>query len=830
MTTRIQLLTIIALIALLSSCSTTKYLQAGEFLLKKNKITVDQKTSSDIELNSYLLQRPNTSLLGIPLGLHLYHVGLPGYDSIHQQKLDSFAYRNSFGDRIFSKKQRLRLLEKRKKLNDWFLRRGEAPVILASEKTALTAKNLRNHFFNQGYFNATVKTTTLTDGKTASVRYDIQKKQPFYLDSIYFNIASSTIDSVIQKHITFLPLKKGNPYRLEDFTETIEKITQTLRNHGFFHFKKDLISFRSIDTLASNYKTPVVIRIDNRRIKKENEILELSSKIQKIKKIKVFTDYSFSQRNNLYNVQETYEGIDFYAHQELKHRVKTLSNSIFMAPDEIYSDEKVSLTRNHLRSLSNFKSVKINFKELDDEHLETQIVLTPMKKYGIGINTEIIHSNIRQIGLSGGFNFINRNTFKGAEIFQLALQGSIFDTATNLGGTENSTFEAYEVGIDASLQFPKFIFPFLGNLIPRTMTPKTKVSVGTSFQRNIGLDKQKISGIIDYNWQSSTKNSHTFEILNLQYINNLNIDSYYTIYSSEFTKIRNIKENNNLLPNFDLTTTNANQFLNQIPANFASENPTASTQLKNIAKRNDIITSNNLIPVTSYSFEHNSSKGLSDPQYNFFRTRISSSGNLSGFFFEEQNGTPQFENINISQFVKLDIDFRKFWSTSLHNSLAFRTFVGIAFPTGKNKEIPFITSYFAGGSNDIRAWKTYELGPGNSNSGLEFNIGNLKLLSSLEYRFKVINSFYGAVFVDAGNIWNLPNTATASEEEIFNHFKDLENIAVGSGVGLRYDFNFLVLRLDWAFKTFEPYLSQNKWFQNYHLSESVLNIGINYPF
>ena len=152
-------------------------------------------------------------------------------------------------------------------------------------------------------------------------------------------------------------------------------------------------------------------------------------------------------------------------------------------------------------------------------------------------------------------------------------------------------------------------------------------------------------------------------------------------------------------------------------------------------------------------------------------------------------------------------------------------------PTKENTDIPFISSYFAGGSNDIRAWKTYELGPGSSASGLEFNIGNFKILSSLEYRFKILNSIHGAVFADAGNIWNLKNaTFTATEEELFSGLKSLGNIALGTGVGVRYDFNFLVLRLDLAFKTYEPYLTDNKWFKNYTLNDSVLNIGINYPF
>jgi len=196
----------------------------------------------------------------------------------------------------------------------------------------------------------------------------------------------------------------------------------------------------------------------------------------------------------------------------------------------------------------------------------------------------------------------------------------------------------------------------------------------------------------------------------------------------------------------------------------------------------------------------------------------------------EVNGQKTYRNIAVSQFLKFDIDFRNIWRISNNNTLAIRTFIGAIFPTGKTPNIPFVTSYFAGGSNDIRAWRAYELGPGKSNSGLEFNIGQLKLLSSAEYRFKVINSIYGALFIDAGNIWDLPDSETATKEEVFNGISSLENIAIGSGLGLRYNLSFLVLRFDLAFKTYEPYLEQNKWFSNYNINSSVLNLGINYPF
>ncbi|MGY5354916.1 translocation and assembly module lipoprotein TamL [Wenyingzhuangia sp. IMCC45467] len=814
---------------LITACNTTKYVKEHEHLLTKNTIRIDNKKTSDYTITDYLIQRPNNKPLGIPLGLHIYNLGNLNYDSIHQKRIQDFENRNNFWDRLLSKKQTLKSINRKKNFNNWLLTKGEEPVIVDPKKTANTAINLRTHFFNNGYFDTTVKTEVITNSKKADVLYNVNKREPYFIGDIHYFIKNKKVDSIVQLNKNQIFIKKGEQYNQDNFQQTVSTITKTLRNNGFYHFTESLISFRNIDTLAQDHITPIDIHIDNRRVKKGNSIEEIPTNVQTIKKLSVFTDYSYETRNNVYDTKKSYNHIEFYAHEKLKYRVKTLANSIFIEPNQIYNDDAVEATRRHLKSLNNFRVVKINQQELANNELATTIILTPLKKYGVGINSEIIHSNIKQVGLSGGFNFINRNLFRGAEIFQLSLQGSIFDTATKVSGTNNTSFDAYEIGIDATLEFPKFIFPLISNLIPRTMTPRTKITIGTSFQKNIGLDKQKVTGIVDYTWKPSLKNKHTVELLNAQYIKNLNINSYFNIYSSEFNQIKTIQESE--FPAYNLTTDNASAFIQSIPTSFQNSNPTEYKTLKNIEKRRGIITSNNIIPAASYAFEHNSKRGLSDTRYNYFKAKVTSAGNANAFLFKTKNDQKVFENIPVSQFLKFDVDFRKFWSKSINNSLAFRTFVGIAIPTGENKDIPFISSYFAGGSNDIRAWKTYELGPGSSNSGLEFNIGNLKILSSLEYRFKIFNSIHGAIFMDAGNIWNLPNaSSTASKEELFSGFKSLENIAIGTGTGIRYDFNFLVLRLDLAFKTYEPYLTENKWFSNYSLSQSVLNIGINYPF
>jgi outer membrane protein assembly factor BamA len=250
----------------------------------------------------------------------------------------------------------------------------------------------------------------------------------------------------------------------------------------------------------------------------------------------------------------------------------------------------------------------------------------------------------------------------------------------------------------------------------------------------------------------------------------------------------------------------------------------------NILDRYNIITSDFLIPTIAYTYTYNGQSDFKDNDFSFFRLRLANSGNILGLLSKNTDNKKTFLNIPLAQYFKTDIEYKKFWSLGSGNSVfALRSSLG-AIITYDNSEIPFTKSYFAGGSNDIRAWQTYELGPGSRNTGLEFNIGSFKFLTSAEYRFDIVSMLKGALFVDAGNIWDISGSSFVEEEAKFTGFSSLKNIAVGSGFGARLDFSFLIIRFDVGFKTYEPYLNNNKWFKNYNFNSAVYNIGINYPF
>jgi len=337
---------------------------------------------------------------------------------------------------------------------------------------------------------------------------------------------------------------------------------------------------------------------------------------------------------------------------------------------------------------------------------------------------------------------------------------------------------------------------------------------------------------MEYKWDQSKKVKHSVEVLNTQLIKNLNPDQYFYVYTYDYGELEAIQEE--YFPEYPLTQDNAIDFIkDEITPEFGQSNPEEYEIAKNIESRYYIITEDVFIPLVAYTFTYNNRESFKDNNFSFFKGRIALAGNVFTAVSKQvdSNNVKTFFNTPIAQYTRLDLEYKKFWNVSLANTLAFRAFVGIAIPYGNSKTIPFTRSYFIGGPNDLRAWKIYDLGPGSLNTGLDYNVGSLKLLSSLEYRFDILNSIKGALFVDAGNIWDITNSTIIPPEAKFTGFDSLKNTAVGSGFGIRYDLSFILVRLDLGFKTYEPYLTEgSKWFKNYNFGNAVYNFGISYPF
>ncbi|MEX6626335.1 translocation and assembly module lipoprotein TamL [Tenacibaculum salmonis] len=807
------------LIVLFSSCSTIKFVKKNELLLAKNTVYIDSIKNTSGNIAELLMQRPNAKALGIPLSLYFYNLGNPVGAKTPAKWATEKPNTYAFFKKFFSEKQSISVANTAIGINEWFLNSGQAPIIIDDKKTKKTITNLNAYFQTEGYFRSKVTSKKDTiQNKKGSISYIITKGNPSFLNKIKTKITSPILDSLYQKSEEKSFLKSGDQYKDENFIKEANRLVNLFRDKGIYHFNENYISFEN-DTLQNYQKTNVAVKISDRII---------PFKVQKIKRINVYTDYTYNKKDSIHKDTVLYNGVQFYAHKKLKYNPKILSQSLFIKPNTVYSDLSNNLTRTHLRGLRNFKTTSIRYNELNDHELEANIFLTPIEKYTSGLDMELSRSNIRNFDISLKYSLTNRNTFKGAEIFKISTFGSYFNSNNGPG---------WEIGADVTLEVPRFVAPFgLQSLIPKKMFPKTKFLIGGANQKNIGLDNQNITIGLDYKWKYNKQKTLQLELFNTQYIRNLNIDNYFSIYSSEYSKLKevDVATSNHTLPlNQPSNSSGILEFMRDVSQDgiFKASNPLEYQNNLNIFNRYNIITSDFLIPEIAFSYTYNNQQNTKDTNFSFVKFRVANSGNFMGILSKKTNTWNQKTVFKtpIAQYFKTDIQYKKYWNLGDNTVLAHRTFLG-AIITYDNSSIPFSRSYFAGGSNDIRAWKTYDLGPGTRAPGLEYNIGSLKFLSSFEYRFNVIGSLKGALFVDAGNIWDITNSSFTDEKAKFNNIKSLTDIAVGAGFGIRYDFNFLIARVDFGFKMHEPYLKNDRWFKNFNFSNRVLNIGINYPF
>jgi hypothetical protein len=332
-------------------------------------------------------------------------------------------------------------------------------------------------------------------------------------------------------------------------------------------------------------------------------------------------------------------------------------------------------------------------------------------------------------------------------------------------------------------------------------------------------------------------------------VRNLNVDNYFNVYRNSYLELNEIATSENIDASEEFYTTNqqGERFL-QIPEGAEGfldaarqDNINGLTReqdelINDLRERKNRLTEDNLIYATNFSYILNKKENIYDEDFSRLRVKLEAAGHILSAISKladvkkDDSGRYSIFGVNFSQYVKTEIDYIKHWDLGEENVIAIRTFGGIAIPYGNSNSIPFIRSFFAGGPNDNRAWQPYSLGPGSSGGRNEFNEANLKLALSTEYRFNLVGDLHSALFVDAGNIWNVFDIVE-EKASTFTGLSDLEEIAVGTGIGLRYDFDFFVLRFDIGFKTYNPALEPgNRWFRGYNLSEAVFNVGINYPF
>ena len=834
----------------LFSCDAVKRVPENEYLLTNNTLLINGKKDKTETLNNLLYQKPNSKIpiLGTPLRLQIYNLARNNRDSLFEAWLDETPKRRERLTKRLSKKQLDKLKESAIGFNNWLKKTGEAPVIVNKEKAEKSLKKLEAYYTNNGWFDVKAAyNIQKNETKRAEMVYNVETGNPYILDTITENIKSPIIDSLYHKIKKNSFIKKNEQYRSANFSQERERIATELRNKGVYHFNQDYITFE-VDTLGTGKKVNVDVLIQNRAIRAQDSVSRQPFNIYKIKDVNIVTDYSFENRNKPFQDSIFYEGYKLYGYNKIRYRAKALTDAVFINPGEIFKDSDRTLTYRHLNELRTFKYPNIDYIENANNTLTDTIRLTPLKKFSLGFSTDASTSNIQTIGFSLNPSLIIRNVFRGAETLELSAIGYI-GASKDKNNSNDPFFDINEIGADLKLTIPRFFFPFnTEKIIPKYMSPSTRISLATTSQTNIGLDKQTFNGIFNYNWVPSAKVTNRLSVFNIQYVRNLNVGNYFNIYDSSFKNLENIALYSYNTPSqfigedengtSFLIKDRSDDFIKTVLAdtNFQATNPDKYRSVSSINERKNRLTENNLILSSSFSLTNDERTNLFDEDFSIFRLKVELAGNvlssLSDVLGLKKNSDNRYEIFNVaySQFVKAEFDYVKHWDFGSKNVLAARSYFGIAIPLGNSSNIPFSKSFFAGGANDNRAWTAYRLGPGSSESSNEFNEANLKLALGVEQRFNVFGNLNGAVFVDAGNIWNVLDDVK-NDKATFDNFSALKDIAVGSGFGLRYDFSFFVFRFDVGFKTYDPsYPNQNRWFNNYNFANAVYNIGINYPF
>ena len=788
---KIKLIFVLSLFTV--SCSLQKSLLDEDLILEKTNIKINGNLIKKDSLSDLITFKENSKLLGIPFNAMISSSAKKNPDSIFDEWVNEQKKQKKLNN-IFSPKQVLQLKKYFKNFNDWKINNGEKISLIDSSEINRSLDNLNLYFQNIGYLDNSISfKITKKPTKKAFVDFNIESGSRYYIGEINSKIESKIIDSIYKANKSKSFIIENDFFETKNFDLERNRLYTLFRNNGVYGFQINSISFSvKVDPAGNNYSLPVEIIIDgnNHEIFKVNDII--------LKQVDNEVNFRFKD--------------DF-----ILSKIKFVEGSIF-------NDSLRKATLKELNSLDLFTFPSVQYDEINGNKLNANIILNNKKRFALGFGFDIKQSDIEDIGIAFENRFKSRNFFKNGENFNLSASGSV-------GKSGDKTIS--QVNYDLTIDFPRFLI--FENSSKSLENKRSFLSLGSSNQNNIGLDRNSFKFNYNYAW-SNSKNYYNFSPIEIELINNKNIENYFNIYSNSYEELNLISKKYTSDPKYfinnELSIPNGiNLFINDIlNENLVVANDDYSL-VSYIEGRRKRLIANNLIIGSSFQISNNYDNRYDKRNFKQWKLKLKSSGNLASLLSEKNNqGKKIISDLEFSQFIKMEYSFIRHWDISDNSIFALRYFGGIAVPFGNSDNIPFSESFFGGGSNDNRAWEVYKLGPGSSGAKNEFNEANFKLALNLEYRFKMFGNFNGALFSDIGNIWNIFDDTNESSRS-FDGFKDLDELAIGSGFGLRYDSGLFIFRLDMGLKTYNPYLAKNRrWFKDFSLNKAVFNIGLNYPF
>lgn len=793
------------LLFLISSCSLTKGLKEGEYLVYDAKLT-GVKKSDKSNLSGLIQQVPNTRipLLNTSPGISIYSFGEWLYDSSrHLNKQAEFlaerdGLRKISDEKELSKKQVKRLnkvngnltsLDKKLEFGNFFMRTGNPRVIFDSTLTEETSRQMNYYLVNNGFFDAKTDFETSFKNKKAKVNYLITENEPYMVDSFFTKSDDAGILAILEQNQKNNEIKVGERYNQNAISRERQRVEDLLKDNGYYTFSRSYLEYNVYkDTVEHKVKIEEVIRSPS--------IME-SHKVYTLDSIFFFIDPP-SEADVDYEFNNTYRDIVFEVYED-RYSEKIISSRIFLEKGNLYNRTNVIETQRQLANLDLFRFVNIAFDTLGNV-LRPRIYTQSNQKYLI---TNQLGATITE-QVPGPFfsaSLRNRNLFRGAEIFEFFFRAGLEGVVSATG--EGGVFRSRELNTSASVIFPQFLLPLNINSLERfgRYNPRTRTLIGYNYINRPEYIRESVNGIIAYNWNTrNLRQQYTVNALDANFIRS-NLSDDFRILLEDLQN-----QGNNLINSF-------------LPSYVSS----VSGQV---------------------IFNFNQYGAFQKNKASLWRLFFESGGTTLNFVsssFVEERSLAYF------QFLKFQSDYRHYVPLTKNQTFAYRLNLGLAKPYGvSNGVLPYEKYFFAGGSTGIRAWQPRRLGPGSfapntfEDGSFDYRFeqpGEILFEGMFEFRSKIYGYFDGAIFIDVGNTWTFnPDLSRPGANFEFNRF--YKEIAVGTGVGLRMDFDFLVVRLDMGIKAVDPArpLGQRYILDSFFRSfpgqrgQTVFNIGIGYPF
>ncbi len=783
-------------IVFLCSCKSTKLVPQGKYLLVKNEIksfdssnNIINKLSNSLNNDKavYIKHKPNRKILGtFRFYLSTYNFGT----SVKNP------YKND-----------------KKKWRRYLREIGEAPVILDTIKVKRSEENLRNYLLSKGYLNCDISSKIIYRKKKAKVVYYINPKKVYLIRDVKLFADDAEIDKLLNDTLDKCLLTKEQALDIELIGKERNRLTNVLRNAGYYDFSKDYFDFE-LDTLKSKYDTlwkPNYVKI-NIGVSNKSDDERFLPKIIKA----VFVNFENDAETHVSAPAISYNQLNI-AFNGYPLKPYIIGKSITIRPGDLFKQIELENTYNKLSELPIFKFIDISYKPSKTDSLQGLDMFIALKtsyrkSYAIepqGLTSQLNRiqnttTNSNSFGLANNISFTNKNAFKNAE--QLDISSS-------------TRLEA----------------PFYRNQTTKKFVYDNETY---SFQQSV-------------NFSLSIPRSSFLHFLEIKYPNN--IKSIKTNFNASLIYEDNPEYFRRIIPityQYQIATKKLNWFLNLVEISYSKNDLKEDVDLKGRTDSAFIrrLFSNNIVTSTGISFIYNN-KAFTNSKTSFYirANAIEFGGNIHRLIrriedknFQKSNSYQLF-GIDYFQYSKSEVDAKCSTIIDENYSTALRLNIGIAYPYGNQKVLPFDKLFFIGGSNSLRAWRPRTIGPGSyTDNGSSFRIdraGDIIVQGSAEVRFDLIKPLEAALFVDAGNVWLSRNNAFTDPRKVLSAKNFLNDMAIGTGAGLRIDFSFFLFRLDYGIQMHNPEKDKNSaWVirefaqNNYFSKYGVLNFGIGYPF